>query len=192
MASAKKKRRSAPKKARAKAPKPEAGEITASAAAERLGLTKQAIGLWTAKPGAPVRREGTAVFVKWPDFARWREQELLREKKQEEPKGSWAQRQLEAEARSAEIRLEMQTIELAKKRAEAVSPEDYGAALGVVLDRLTARLRGLPPRLSHFGPEVEAAIEAETERIVEELAAWDEDVIEEEPETPPEAPGAAA
>ncbi len=55
----------------------------------------------------------------------------------------------------------------------------YGAALGAVLDRLTAGLRSLPPEFARFGPDVEAAAEREVERLVTELHGWDEDAIDE-------------
>ncbi len=157
------------------------GEISAAEAARRLGLTDQAVGQWAAKPGAPVRRQGTRVYVRWPDFARWREQELVAGAKKEAPAGSNAERRSAAEARSAEIALELREIELAERLGQVVAVEDYGRALGTILDQLSARLRGLGPRLARFGPEVEAAVEAEAERVITELHAWDDDVLDEEP-----------
>lgn len=154
-------------------------EIRASVAAERLGLTKQAIGLWCAKPGAPVRKSGTTVMVRWPEFARWREQEMVATAKKA-PTGSFVERRQEAEARSAEIRAEMDALGLAEKRGEVVAIDDYEAALGTILDRLTARLRAMPVRLSDLGAAAEAAVEREVERIVTELNAWDEDVVDED------------
>lgn len=166
--------------------KPRSGEILASQAAERLGLTKQAIGIWTAKPGAPVRREGTRVFVRWPDFARWREQELVAGAKREVPAGSFLERRQEAEARSAEIRAELDEIALAEKRGESIAVGDYEAALATIIDRLTARLRAMPVRLGRLGSEVEQAAEGEVERIVTELHRWDEDVIDDDEPEPGE------
>jgi hypothetical protein len=155
-------------------------EILATEAAQHLGLTNQAIGQWCAKPGAPVRKEGRKVWVRWPDFARWREQQLVSQaKKEAAPKGSFVERKLAAEARSAEIQMERDEIALAREQSEALAVEDYENAIGVVIDRLTARLRAMPVRLSHLGPEVEAAAEQEAERIVNELHGWDEDVVDE-------------
>jgi hypothetical protein len=99
------------------APEPREGEVLASHAAERLGLTAQSIGQWTAKPDAPVRREGTRVFVRWPAFARWREQELCKQAATEATAGMRKQldaaqggdpmgRKLKADARKAEIEVE--------------------------------------------------------------------------------------
>lgn len=181
-----------PRSRSAAATRPVNQEISATQAADRLGLTKQAIGLWCAKPGAPVRKEGTRVFVRWPDFARWREQELQASAKRDEPEaGSFADRRRAAEARLAEIQMERDEIALARERGEVVAVADYEAALGTVLDRLVARLRGLPARLEHLGPEAEAAVEAEAERLIEELQGWDEDVVEEEP-TPDQPTDAVA
>jgi hypothetical protein len=58
---------------------------------------------------------------------------------------------------------------------------DYEAALGTILDRLTARLRGLPVQLASAGPEAEALAETEVERVIVELSQFDEDVIDEAP-----------
>lgn len=172
---------------------PHPTEVSASQAAERLGLTKQAIGLWCAKPGAPVRKEGTRVFVRWPDFARWREQELqAAAKKPEAEQGSLADRRAEAETRAAEIALARAELALARDRGEVVSVADFGAALGRALDLVVGRVRAMPSQLEHLGPEVERAVEAEAERIIAELQAFDTDVIDEqEPDDDPPAEQAA-
>jgi hypothetical protein len=168
------------------------GEISASQAAERLGLTKQAIGIWSAKAGAPVRRDGTRVYVRWPDFARWREEELVAGAKREAPSGSFTERRQAAEARAAEVSLARAELALERELGESVAVTDYGAALGAVLDRLTAGLRGMPAEFARFGPDVEAAAEREVERLVVELHGWDEDVLDEaEPATAPTAEHAA-
>lgn len=172
----------APRKTPTK-PRADGPEILANQAADRLGLTPQAIGMWCSKPGAPVRKAGGRVYVRWPDFARWREEQLVGNAKRSEPAGNMVVRRQEAEARSAEIAAELGELKLASARGDVVAVADYEAALGTVLDRLTARLRAMPVRLSHLGADVEAAAEAEAERIVVELHAWDEDVSDEtEPE----------
>lgn len=84
----------------------------------------------------------------------------------------------EARTRKALAEAELAEIELAKARQEIVTLTDYEEALGRILDRLMARLRSLPVRLAHYGPDAEAALEKEVERVVEELAAWDDDVVE--------------
>ena len=153
----------------------ESGEIPSNEAAKRLHMSAQGLGLWTNRPGAPVRKEGNRVWIRWPDFMRWREQELVRVAVQEANPGDLDT----ARTRKANAEAELAEIDVARARGEVVSVADYESALGRVLDRLTARLRAMPVRLAHLGPEAEAAAEAEAERIVVELAAFDEDVVDE-------------
>lgn len=87
-------------------------------------------------------------------------------------------RKTRAEASIAEL-------ELAQLQGELVTVEDYGTALGRVLDMLMAQLRALPVRLAHLGPLVEEAAEKEVERIVVELSQFGEEVFP-EPEPEPE------
>ncbi len=158
-------------------------EITAAEAARRCGLTQQAVGLWTKRPGAPVRIEGTRIWVQWPAFARFREAELVRQAVSESTPADLAAertRKTRAEATMAEL-------ELAQRQGELVAIADYGTALGRVLDTLMAQLRALPVRLAHLGPPVEEAVENEVERIITELSQFDENVLD-EPE-PDEAGG---
>ncbi len=150
-------------------------EISAADAAKRLFLTQQSIGMWCARPGAPVRKDGTRVLVRWPEFLRWREEELVKQAKADSAPVSLD----DARSRKLNAEAELAELEVAKARGEFVAVADYEAALARVCDRLAARLRALPVRLSHLGAEVEAAAEAEAERIVTELSAFDEDVIEE-------------
>lgn len=138
-------------------------------------MTAQGLSLWTMRPGAPVRKDGNKTLVQWPAFMRWREQELVRVAVKDANPGDLDT----ARTRKANAEAELAEIEVAKARGEVVSVADYEGALGRVLDRLTARLRAMPVRLAHLGPEAEAAAEAEAERIVVELAAFDEDVVDE-------------
>lgn len=155
-----------------------ADELSVSEVAEKLGISHQAVGVWAAKPGAPTRSAGTKVWLKWPGFARWREQQMVDTARREaSPTVSLD----EARTRKALAEAELAEIELAKARGEVVALADYEAALARILDRLAARLRALPVRLLHLGPEVEAAAEAEAEKVVEELNAWNEDVVDETP-----------
>jgi hypothetical protein len=166
----------ATKKARPAAPvRANTGEITLTDAANRLHMTQQGLGQWTARPGAPIRKDGTRVWVQWPAFMRWREQELVRVAVKDANPGDLDS----ARTRKANAEAELAEIEVAKARGEVVSVADYEAALARVLDRLTARLRALPVRLAHLGSDAEAAAEAEAERIVVELSTFDEDVIDE-------------
>ena len=161
-----------------KKPTQPAGTITAVQAAERLGLTAQAVGQWASRPGAPVVKDGTRVYVQWPGFARWREQELVRQAKAEAaPTVSLD----EARTRKALAEAELAEMDLAVRRGDLVGVSDYEAALARVLDRLMARLRAMPVRLAHLGDECEAAVEAEVEAVIVELSQMDEDVVDEPP-----------
>lgn len=152
--------------------------MSATQAAERLGITAQAIGMWARRPGAPVRFEGRRTWLEWPAFARWREAELLAEATRDAQPRSLE----EARIRKALAEAELAEIEVAKSRGEYVAVEDYERAVGVVLDRVTARLRSLPPRLERFGVEVESVLEREIEAVIAEMHAEDQDVVDESPD----------
>lgn len=154
---------------------PTAGEITLADAAARLHMTGQGIGQWTARPGAPVRKDGQRVFVRWPEFMRWREQELVRVAVKDANPGDFET----ARTRKASADAELAEIEVAKARGDVVSVADYEAALGRILDREMARLRALPVRLAHLGTAVEDAAEREVEQIIVEMSQYDADVIDE-------------
>lgn len=145
-------------------------EISATEAAARLGLTVQSLGAWTKRPGAPVRVEGRRVWCQWPAFPRWREQELIA---QAMPGDVEALR-----AEKLRVEIDHARLELARAQGELVTVDDYGRALGAVLDRLVVRLRALPVRLAHLGDAVEAEAEQEVEAILEELRTMDDDVLE--------------
>ena len=151
------------------------GEISAGEASKRLGMTAQAIGQWCSRPGAPARRIGQRVWVRWPDFARWREQELVRQARADAAPVSLD----DARARKANAEAELAELDVAKARGEWVSVADYERALGRILDIEVARLRALPVRLAYLGQAVEAAAEAEIERVIVEMSAFDEDVADE-------------
>lgn len=151
------------------------GEISAIAAAAVLRITPQSLSKWTARPDAPVRVQGTRVWVRDPDFFRWREGELIRQAKAESTPVTLD----DARARKANAEAELAELDVAKARGEFVAVADYETALGRVLDREMARSRSLAVRLSRFGPDVEAACESEIERMIGEMAAFDDDVIDE-------------
>lgn len=139
-------------------------------------MTPQSLGMWCKRPGAPVRVDGTRIWVRAGEFLRWREKELVHQAlKDLAPTVSLD----EARTRKALAEAEMVEIEVAKARGEVVSVEDSAKAIGVVLDRLTSRLRSLPVRLAHLGELVEQAAEAEAELIVAELSEFSEDVLHE-------------
>lgn len=153
-------------------------EITTSEGARRLGLTAQSIGQWTARPGAPVRPIGNRMMIEWPAFARWREQEMVSKAKADATPPTLS----DALTRKAVAQARLAEMDAALREGELVTLADYETALGRVLDHLMAALRAMPVRLSHLGPEAEAAVEAEAERVITALQNFDEDVIEDEPE----------
>lgn len=162
----------------------QSGEISASEAAERLGITTNAVGQWTARPNAPARKVGNRVWVQWPAFARWREQQMIETAKRESAPAVSLE---EARTRKALAEAELAELDVAKARGEYVAVADAGAAWGRALDLVVARLRTLGPALAEFGPEVEAAAEAEAERIVQELHDTAADVVDESADAAKEA-----
>lgn len=154
--------------------------------AKRLEMTPQAIGLWCKRPGAPVRVDGPRIWVRAPEFLRWRESELVAQAvKNSQQTVSLDQ----ARTRKALADAELAEIEVAKARGAVVSIEDTAKVIGTVLDRLTARLRALPVRLAHLGELVEAAAEAEAELIIVELSDFSEDVLPLDESTSPPPSG---
>lgn len=158
--------------------------------AAEVGLTTRALSLIRGEPGVLSWRtdaRGRTVY-RQPDCSiSLRAREAARARRQSAPTVTLD----EARTRKALAEAELAELEVAGARGEVVAIADYEAALGRILDRLCARLRAVPVRLAHLGPEVEAAAEAEAERIVEELHAWDEDVVE-VAEPPVEAPAPPA
>ena len=171
-------------KPRSASKRTESGEILAKEAATRLGLTHQAIGQWTMRPGCPCRKEGSRVYVQWPAFARWREAEMLAKATRD---ASPAVSLDDARTRKALAEAELAELEVAKARGEFVAVSDSVKALARMLDILNGRLRALGPRMAHFGEEVEEATEREAESIIEELSQFDADVIDEPDDDEPEA-----
>jgi len=158
------------------APARETGWISSADAAKALRMTPQSLSAWTKRPDAPVRVDGTRVWVRDPDFFRWRDEELKRAAKAEvAPTVSLD----EARTRKALAEAELAEMDLAVRRGDFVAVSDYESAMARVLDRLMARLRAMPVRLSHLGDECESAVESEVEAVVVELSQMDEDVIDE-------------
>ena len=133
-----------PKKSQKAAPT----KLNFSAAADRLGLTRQAIGQWAAKPGAPVESNGGVTVVLWPAFARWREGELCRVHAEEATasmrrqldatqSGDTLTRKLRADARKAEIE-----VELLERSVVKVSEVEQ--VIAELLNALRAALVSIP------------------------------------------------
>ena len=153
-------------------------EITLTEAARRLGLSVQATGMWARKPNAPARAEGRSVWVQWPAFARWREAELI---------AAALPGDVDAlRAEKLKVEIDHARLALARDQGQLVTVADYERALGIMLDRLVARLRALPVRLAHLGDAVEEEADREIEALLTELRTMDEDALpeDEEAETP--------
>jgi len=144
--------------------------------AEETGLAVRTLQYIRAQePAVLVTRQRKAVEYRQPDCAI-----NLRKREAEKAVVEANPGDLDtARTRKANAEAELAEIDVAKARGEVVSVADYEAALGRVLDRLTARLRAMPVRLAHLGTEAELAAETEAERIVVELSTFDEDVIDE-------------
>lgn len=139
-------------------------------------MTAQSLGAWCKRPGAPVRVDGTRVWVHAAAFIRWREKMLVEQAvKDATPAASWA----EARVRKAIAEARLVEIEVAEKLAQVITIEDSTKAIGVILDRVVTLVRGMAPRLSHLGDVVEQAVEAEAELIIAELSEFSDDVLEE-------------
>lgn len=130
----------------------------------------------TQEPGVlTTKQRGSTTLYKQPDCAiNLRKREADKARKEHAPTISLD----EARTRKALAEAELAEMDVAKARGELVAVADYETALARVLDREMARLRALPIRLSHLGADVEAAAEAEVERMVTEMAEMDDDVIE--------------
>jgi hypothetical protein len=110
--------------------------ISSADAAKALRMTPQSLSAWTKRPDAPVRVDGTRVWVRDPDFFRWRDEELKRAAKAEvAPTVSLD----EARTRKALAEAELAEMELAVRRGDFVAVSDYEAALARVLDRSSCR-----------------------------------------------------
>jgi hypothetical protein len=137
--------------------------------------------MWAKRPGAPARVDGKRVWVQWPAFARWREEELCRQRVEEATKALRAQldarqegdplmRKLEGEARKIEIEVEM----LERSR---VKVEDADAVVAKMLTDLRAAMLPFPrvaaPRLlgAKTVQELEQRLHGLVVRLMETLAA---------------------
>ncbi len=164
-----------------RAERPQEGEITSAECARRLGISAQALGLWTKRPGAPVRIAGRRVYCVWPSFARWREQELCkqavaeatkayRESKEDGADRDPFRRKAEADARKAEIE-----VEVLEKSFVAV--DEAAALFESVLTNARAVLmpfaRVVAPKLVACDNivEMEQVVHKEMVRLMQQLAS---------------------
>jgi hypothetical protein len=130
-------------------------EILATEAARRRGLTTQAIGQWANRAGAPVRKEGRRVFVAWPDFARWREQQMIATAMPADG-DAVRTRKLQAEARLAELTL-------AEREGQLAPVADMDAAVEQLAGAVRDEVRGLRARFAARMVGLETVAEAARE-----------------------------
>lgn len=172
-----------PKRARKRVELVPDGELLASDAAKRLEITKQSLGLWASKSGAPVRRDGSRVYVRWPDFMRWREEQLCRTAVEEAtkklraqleaattgPTGDPGRRLLEANARRAEL-------DVAALEGSMVRVSEAEGVVEKLCTDLRAQLIPFPrtaaPKLlgAKSLQELEARLDVEVHRLMEVLS----------------------
>lgn len=150
----------------------ETGWISASDAAKALRMTPQSLSAWTKRPDAPVRVEGTRVWVRDPDFFRWREQQLVKTAVEDAAPADFD----EARARKVAAEAQKVELELAQMRGQLVTVADFEKVIGDVFDRVRARVVALPGRLAPLVvghdslAEVVAAIEPVVAEVLSDLA----------------------
>lgn len=131
-------------------------EVTQSEAARRLGMTPQALGRWTDRPGAPVVLKKGRPYCIWPDFPKWRDAELARKAAEAAAPGDFE----EARTRKVSAEAELAELELARERGRMVTVDDCADRLARILERVRARLVAVPgklaPRLVGLGTAMEA------------------------------------
>lgn len=136
---------------------------TVREAAEALGVSDQAISVWASKPNAPVRVTRGKTRLKWPDFPRWREEQL---RSRERPADYD-----EAKTREMAAKAEIAELELAEKRGELVAKAVAMKGFARVLERMDAKLRGMVPlsvsRL--WGAKTQADLQTRMAAMVEEV-----------------------
>lgn len=139
-------------------------------AARRLGISPQAIGMWTNRPGVPVERVGKKVYYLWPDFPRWRDAEIARKIREEARANDRPGDLVEAEKRQAIANAVLAELKVAEKEGELVSVQILDEQVGGLCDRLMAGVRNIP---SNYLVDLErAGVEpAVGQKILEKIAA---------------------
>lgn len=134
---------------------------TTAEAADGVGITPQALGKWASRPGAPVEtaKNGERVYL-WPDFPRWREQELVRQAKAEVVGESTANANRYEAARAERIEMEVRQL-----KGELVSVEEsvqvYEKRCGALRSKLMTFPHAWAPNLMGLKsiPEAEMQLE---------------------------------
>ena len=146
-------------------------------AARRLAVTHQSVGQWAAKVGAPVRRDGARIYVRWPDFMRWREQEMCKQAVAEATKALREQLERNDEGgdpfrRKALADAQKAEIDVAERLRTVISVDEAEAVVVQMLTDLRAQLMPFPrtaaPKLlgAKSLQELEARLDVETARLM--------------------------
>jgi hypothetical protein len=108
-----------------------------------MGITPQALGHWASRPGAPIEtaKNGQRRYL-WPDFPRWREQQLLRTEREAAKPKTMA----DAEERYESARARKMEMEVEELTGELVRAEDVAREVEGILANLRAQLLTLPSR----------------------------------------------
>jgi len=147
-------------------------EVSMNDAAENLGMTAQAVGVWATKPGAPVLMKGGRRYALWPAFPIWYRQQLQKDR---EKKPDFE----DARARKTQAEAELAEIELEAKRGEVVTVQAYRDELRGVVTNIRAQLLAVPgryaPRTAGLAtlPESQRAWDAAVRDIMRELRDGD-------------------
>jgi hypothetical protein len=138
-------------------------EYTQAEAADRLGITPQALGVWARKPGAPVVTRKGRPFCVWPDFPRWREAELEKSRTRIQPDQALA----ESERMEAQAKAEIARMKAEQMRGELVPLALHQRRLDAFIGGFVAVVTG---RLTRFERDmVAASTPAEARKITEAM-----------------------
>ena len=109
-------------------------------ATRRLGLTHQAAGTWASRPGAPIEMVAGKRLLVWPDFPRWRDEQLREGAKRELRPSSLEGHRQRREGADADLR----ELELAERRGQLMRVELHVKTLADAYGRVRAKLVNLP------------------------------------------------
>lgn len=118
---------------------------TAVEAGRRLGITPQSIGVWGARSDSPTRLIGGQREYQWPNFPRWREEQLIATALEGAAQSSDF---LEARSRKMAADAAMAELDLSERRDELVSVEAFRETLSKILTNIRAQLLSVPGRYS--------------------------------------------
>lgn len=143
-----------------------------SEAAERLGISAQALGMWMKRPGAPVEVAGKKSYCLWPDFPRWREKELDKQARAESRQEDRPTELNDAIRRRAIAEAVIAELAAAEKERTLLHVGVHEEVVGTFCDRMRGALVNMP---SNYAVDLERAgvpadqAQAILERISEDL-----------------------